>query len=331
MEVRMQLSNKDRLRKKSFVERLYASTSGMTREEAIEAAALNERQFFRDNDRYHIDNHDDLFRMSKRVLHNHLIEPFTYMMSEEFSDVLFARADMKLSARYLFSKLKPDDIQVIELPYKHRQTLQMQGLPCYTKTVLIQPVFRRENRIRILLHMPVCLDESDFPAYGTYENKLKNGIDEPAIFTLLSFVEIDTSESDIDISQSVQKFNSTDVSKEFLVKIFKSLMYIKSDGEIDLREERPLREVVTANPKKARRQVIELRQFPVIHVGWNFQKSPIYNKGEWSTSGHFRWQPYDSRDNPKYKLIWIDEHIKTRRQTSDIIESSDNQEKPLKT
>jgi len=297
----------------------------MSREEAIEAAARLEAQFFRWNDTYRHSDNDDLFRYSAFMMHEHLTSPLTYVFSDEFSDALFASAHMKIWARYLLSKLKDGEQLTIELPWDHRQSYVDKGTRLYTKTVIIRPIFRGDGWVRLLFLMPLTLEDSHQPAYALFSNKLKGGLDERAIHKIFIFTDLAPIDHDINLSESVQKLGTSEVSHEFMVKVLKALLYIKSDGNPDLRSERPLREIVTLNPKKAKKQLLDLTHFPLVRVGWDFKKTPIYQKGQWRTYGHYRWQWYGSREQPAYRLQWIKEHLKERRANKDEQIEEDNE------
>jgi hypothetical protein len=99
-------------------------------------------------------------------------------------------------------------------------------------------------------------------------------------------------------------------NKELMQFILNSVLYINS-GDPDLREYRAPRPPQTQKIKKLRlwhKQHENQSLVDMIHVGFDFKKPKIYQVGATTVIGHFRWQPWGPRTEPRVKLIWIDQH-----------------------
>lgn len=113
-----------------------------------------------------------------------------------------------------------------------------------------------------------------------------------------------------DFGSSNARIINVDTSSHYYFYLLKCLIYIQS-GDPDLRKYRPPK-IESKNPKKIRsfyRKHHDNSLIPMILVGYDFKKPVVYQVGETSVTGHFRWQPY-GEGRTKVKLIWIDEHLR---------------------
>lgn len=103
------------------------------------------------------------------------------------------------------------------------------------------------------------------------------------------------------------------VTVEHFDILLRSFAYIVCSGQPDLRDELNVSKI--NSPKKIRKvKTYDKPILPRVNVGLGYEKTPLYQTGEWLRRGHFRNQPYGPRGNPThYELIWIDETTVHRR------------------
>ena len=211
----------------------------------------------------------------------------TYRINETFLDALDSKANLELNISYMLKRFKIGEQICLEFPYNHR----FQPGHVYHKTVILTMVMGNENQPFLFVTMP---------GYCSTTDKLEVE-DDP---TRVSFSwSISPMISDKELEYSFQHHPTEEY--EFMKKVLKVLLYIRSDGQPDLRDIL-WHKITTKKPKKALSQFIENELFPTINVGFGFAKSPMYTKEKWD---YLRWQPYGPRDNPMYKLI----HVTARR------------------
>ena len=229
-------------------------------------------------------------------------KPNIFRIDSSFLMALNNKANLHIDASFLIDRMELGKVYQIEMPQSHWVYVDagseyVQG---YRRTVLIHKskvniIGSKEIEYGLILVAPYFEQETDrimFDVDCEDGGIIANSVTGFRLIANKNVLEIKTK-------------GLVEDEDNFFLAAIKSLFYILSDGNPDLRTIKSDAPITTKNPKKMKRQLIEKELFPVINVGFGFAKSPLYVKNSWD---YLRWQPYGSKAEPKYKLIHITAH-----------------------